>query len=169
MAFRDDTGQFLLVLAVGTSSLVLASSFFVHILPSPSTYSAIADQEGNESEQGLLRQSKSFEHKRSSSGEIGTHEANSSTAIQGSSLSPTQDQSHSTASDTKVNETSLLLPGDGVCGDGVCDYDSDPKSNGVNDSLFADVRGFSMVSTMEFWQRFLLLGLMTGVGLMTIK
>ena len=170
LAFRDDTGRFLLVLAVGTSCLVFVSSFFLQILPSSSSYSSIPDQEfGNESEEGLLRRSKSAEHRRSSSGEIGTHDATSSITAQRSSLSYTQDQAQSTAPginapDTKVDETSSLIPEDGVC-----DYDNDLKSNGASDSLLADVRGFSMVPTLEFWQRFLLLGMLTGIGLMTIK
>ena len=36
-------------------------------------------------------------------------------------------------------------------------------------SLFADIRGFSMLKHSQCWEIFILVGLLTGTGLMTIK
>lgn len=41
--------------------------------------------------------------------------------------------------------------------------------NATHNSLYADVRGLSMLQTVEFWQLWMLLGLLAGIGLMTIK
>lgn len=43
---------------------------------------------------------------------------------------------------------------------------SDSHAHG---SLYADVRGIAMLKTTEFYELFFLMGLLTGVGLMTIK
>lgn len=32
-----------------------------------------------------------------------------------------------------------------------------------------DIRGFQLFKTVEFWQLFALMGILTGIGLMTIK
>jgi hypothetical protein len=32
-----------------------------------------------------------------------------------------------------------------------------------------DIRGFKMLPLIEFWQLFALMGILTGIGLMTIK
>ncbi|EDN10172.1 conserved hypothetical protein [Histoplasma mississippiense (nom. inval.)] len=47
--------------------------------------------------------------------------------------------------------------------------DEDASVSPGRDSLYADVRGWSMIPTVEFWQLFVLLGLFTRIGLMTIK
>lgn len=39
----------------------------------------------------------------------------------------------------------------------------------VSDGLHADVRGWKLLRHVEFYQQFLLLGSLTGIGLMTIK
>jgi hypothetical protein len=38
-----------------------------------------------------------------------------------------------------------------------------------HDVAHLDIRGFTLLPHPEFWQLFLMLGLMTGIGLMTIK
>ena len=38
-----------------------------------------------------------------------------------------------------------------------------------HDSHGLDIRGLALLPRVEFWQLFLLLGLLTGIGLMTIK
>jgi hypothetical protein len=36
-------------------------------------------------------------------------------------------------------------------------------------SHYPDVRGFALLPKVEFWQLFLTMGLLSGIGLMTIK
>lgn len=45
------------------------------------------------------------------------------------------------------------------------------EENAVNKdhSHHIDIRGWKMVPTAEFWQLFLLMGILTGIGLMTIN
>lgn len=38
-----------------------------------------------------------------------------------------------------------------------------------HESPHLDVRGFALLPHLEFWQLFCMMGLMTGIGLMTIK
>ena len=45
----------------------------------------------------------------------------------------------------------------------------DDKTATVNHSHHVDIRGLGMLPTIEFWQLFSLLGLLAGIGLMTIK
>lgn len=63
-----------------------------------------------------------------------------------------------------ADETSSLMSGPG---------DIVPNVNTKNDltvhSHKADIRGLAMLPKLEFWQLWMLLGILTGVGLMTIK
>ena len=65
-----------------------------------------------------------------------------------------------------TDETSSLISSTNS-GDAAYVGDSTPDS--TCHSLHVDLRGFAMIPTVEFWQLFLLLGLLTGIGLMTIK
>ena len=44
---------------------------------------------------------------------------------------------------------------------------AEPKT--AHESLFADVRGLAMLKYSQFYELFLLVGMLTGIGLMTIK
>ena len=43
------------------------------------------------------------------------------------------------------------------------------KADANHDIRHVDIRGFALLPHAEFWQLFLMLGLLTGIGLMTIK
>lgn len=45
----------------------------------------------------------------------------------------------------------------------------DENAEIIHNSHGLDIRGLALLHTIEFWQQFLLLGILTGVGLMTIK
>ncbi len=49
---------------------------------------------------------------------------------------------------------------------------ADKRCHAHNDGVYSrhvDIRGRALLPIPEFWQQFILLGLLTGVGLMTIK
>ena len=55
-------------------------------------------------------------------------------------------------------------------GDPHDDSQNDPETQpSAHHSLYADVRGFAMLKYSECYELFLLIGLLTGIGLMTIK
>ncbi|KAI5292194.1 hypothetical protein KEM52_006550 [Ascosphaera acerosa] len=66
-----------------------------------------------------------------------------------------------------VDETSSLMSGRSS----TCSHDSDdlPPTASHHHSLYADVRGWELLPKIEFWQLVALLGLLSGIGLMTIN
>lgn len=70
------------------------------------------------------------------------------------------------ASDVEADETSSLIsssPGD------VPYQHDDAKAVAHHGSQHVDIRGLAVLKHMEFYQLWLLLGILTGTGLMTIK
>lgn len=55
------------------------------------------------------------------------------------------------------------MPGD------ILEPPGDSQSHSTQRSQWIDVTGLELLSKIEFWQLWILLGLLTGVGLMTIK
>jgi hypothetical protein len=68
--------------------------------------------------------------------------------------------------DGDSDETSSLLSGPG---DIVDAEDDDVASQKTHCSHCLDVTGLSLLYKIEFWQLWIIMGLLTGVGLMTIK
>lgn len=66
---------------------------------------------------------------------------------------------HTVSTDPDVDETSSLVstPGD------------IPAKGSDNHSHHADITGWAIFKTTAFWTLFIMLGLLCGVGLMTIK
>lgn len=49
------------------------------------------------------------------------------------------------------------------------DLAPEDENESATNSHWLDVTGLSLLSKIEFWQLWILMGLLTGVGLMTIK
>ncbi|QVM05743.1 hypothetical protein D8B26_000452 [Coccidioides posadasii str. Silveira] len=158
-AFRDDTSLFLLVLAVGTSSLIFVSSFFVKLLPHSSSYSSISDYEPtNASQSSQLHRTRSTDNHH---GIADVEAPRTSTSVDLPVSSPAPPR-HETA-----DETSSLITRSSTSENPL--FDENLKSRVTGDSLHSDLRGFRILGTVEFWQLFSLLGVLTGIGLMTIN
>lgn len=73
-------------------------------------------------------------------------------------------------SSTDADETSSLMSKSSISdlGDVCCQEDGAKVSRG-HDSHRLDIRGMALLRKVEFWQLFAMLGLLTGIGLMTIK
>ncbi|KAI1934102.1 hypothetical protein LOZ58_002470 [Ophidiomyces ophidiicola] len=162
-AFHDDISLFLLVLAVGTSSLIFVSSFFIRVLPYSSAYSLVSE---NESES--ISQSSQLHRTRSTE----THRAPepSEQVVEGNDIttSPVQCHDEFTIPNTEIEETSSLMARSSTNSPDSL-YDEETRLHETGDSLYADLRGIYMLLTVEFWQLFTMLGVLTGIGLMTIN
>lgn len=68
-----------------------------------------------------------------------------------------------------ADETSLLSKSSSSTPRDISFRKDDENAEINHNSHYSDIRGLAMLPTIEFWQLFLLLGILTGVGLMTIK
>ncbi|KAI9693234.1 MAG: hypothetical protein M1822_005230 [Bathelium mastoideum] len=141
LAFPDDTGGYLLMLAIGTTVLVLVSLPFMRILPT-SPYTAVSpDDEGDRRDSNQL-------HRPKSAPRIYTDQ---------------EVQSGRRDDD----EMSSLLSSSSGPGDIAARQDLSKKQN--LSSHHADITGLALFSQFKFWQLFLMMALLAGVGLMTIN
>ena len=162
--------QFLLLLAIGTFTLAFTGFFFLHVVPHSAGYSSSSSQDERvRSNSNPLVRSKSGDSRRGarfSPGELGTQPTISYENIPKDSVA--EDEAPEVR-DTDTEETSSLLskssssaPGDLVS--------SDPNTDAASlGSYRPDKSGLALLSSIEFWRLFTLLGLLAGVGLMTIK
>ncbi|KKZ64156.1 hypothetical protein EMCG_01504 [[Emmonsia] crescens] len=169
-AFPDNTGQFLLLLSIGTPAILFVCSFFVKLIPRSFPYSSLPTETNLLASSSQLHRTKSRDSHHRNSSEIGRpHETSNSTTFQ-DTTSGSAGYSESAAPNLDPDETSSLMTGSLSPRSSKDSFgDEDTSVNHGRDSRYADVRGWSMVPTVEFWQLFVLLGLFTGIGLMTIN
>ncbi|KAL7276501.1 hypothetical protein RUND412_000492 [Rhizina undulata] len=174
--FPGNSSDFLLVLAVATSGMCMLSFCFLRVVPVPGAYSAVSPAEPAIGSSRLHR-TKSGEGRRSSSKHLslyqepGTATANnnytnphflSPTAANlpnpdetSSFLSKSTSSSSSSAEECCVDAESTAV----VVGD----------NSDVHHGHYTDIRGWALTKSTDFWLLFSVLGLFTGVGLMTIN
>ncbi|KAL1305447.1 hypothetical protein AAFC00_002328 [Neodothiora populina] len=147
-AFPDNTAHYLLMLAIGTFGMVFTGMLFLQMLPPPSPYQKLSTEE--ESRPPYLRKNSNQLQRTTSK-----HSRHSSkNSIQGEPVS----------TDADVDETSSLMsPTPGDIPDKPADPDHGPHSHKP------DITGWALIKSASFWQLFILLGLLCGVGLMTIN
>ena len=153
--------------------MVFVGSFFLRVIATRPAYSALpgSDQRSGSDASTVLKRTKSADGKYSidgSSQEPGTQPDNISY-----SDGPTQ---HSVGSNgpegpnPSMEETSSLLSKSDGSGPGDIPYQNgQDKGNADQDSHHVDIRGLALLSKMKFYQLWRLLGLLTVIGLMTIK
>ena len=49
------------------------------------------------------------------------------------------------------------------------DEDDSHSADDAHGSVYADLRGWALLRVIEFYQLFIIIGVLTGIGLMTIK
>jgi hypothetical protein len=159
------TGHFLMLLACGTFGLVFVGFFFLRVLPHPH-YSAVPTASGAphrlhrtkseeakfRAEQALLEPGRSaFVVAHLDAGDILNHSDVGAEAPEGST-------SETDETSSLMSKSTSSSPGDA------------PEENSVKDHAHrVDIRGIKMLPLIEFWQLFALMGILTGIGLMTIK
>ncbi|KAI5785085.1 major facilitator superfamily domain-containing protein [Peziza echinospora] len=167
--FPGNTGSFLLLLSVGTSSIVFVAFFFLRIIPVPNAYAALPPTRPPARDRNnKLHRTKSTSSRESQSQvEVGVNYTTISSRP--ARAAPNGDE--------VITETSSILSSSSSSED-LEPYDE--EANGDNSSLHAadvphfhghhiDVRGWALTRRVEFWLLFTVLGLLTGVGLMTIN
>lgn len=184
LIFKDSTGQFLLLLTLGTFALTLVSIPFVRLMPPSDPYAPVPSS-GSRAETRQLRRTKSSERSTHSrhSDEPGTQSS--------STLEP-QYQAHRRSLSNTSNSRSTPNNGDDETTglvrssheahthhnhnhnhnpeeDNDGDDDDDALSEVSIDTPHPDIRGLAMLPKVEFWQLFLTMALLSGLGLMTIK
>jgi len=182
--FPGDTSAFLMSLAVGTFVLTFVGFFFLRVLPHTSAYHAVPGGALSDSQQ--LRRTSSDEAKAGRAGrgnlfaEPGrspnpTSAAASSASADEGEVPPPAPQDYPTeeadleaanaAEEADIDETSSLvsksssLPGDVLV----------QSSVDMDRSHRVDIRGWQLLRNVEFWQFFTIMGILSGIGLMTIK
>ena len=148
----------------------MLSFFFLRVAPPPTYMSLPHDEPRHNSEPQILRRTRSTgKGRRRPSENEGSQSA--SRGPDGDLKDQTNLREQVEASQEDQHETSSLLSQSST---------SDPEdlsfrkttdmSHENNDDLRqVDIRGFALLPHPEFWHLFLMLGLLTGIGLMTIK
>jgi hypothetical protein len=167
LAFPGDTSGLLMLLSLATSLLVLVSIPFLTVVDHQkgTTYSALPTSERGRRDSNLLHRTKSSTRKHNASVVTQTSKyfhvfaLSSFTPIICQPLPADEDET----SGPSTEESSLLsAPGDIINGD-----DAASKKSAHSHSI--DVTGLALLYKPDFWQLWVLMGLLSGVGLMTIK
>ena len=168
-----DTGDFLMLLACGTFGLTFVSFFFLQVLPH-SSYAALPATDGmGRSESNPLRRTKSEERKYASErgalepGRSISHPLNFPQSTAGVLNCPKLGTESSESSTSETDETSSLMSKDSS--DDHIDIAEDENSVDKERPCRLDVRGLQLLPKAEFWFLFALMGILAGIGLMTIK
>jgi hypothetical protein len=169
LAFKDDTAQFLLLLSVGGFLMIMVSSAFVRLMPIAPTYTVLRRRSVDRVEAYPSHRSRSSDHRMPAAQPLMHTSAFESTRT-------THSRSHSTTSnhalEANADETSSLMSRPDSPRPSTDSFVAGLVNEEVvqsNESIYADVRGVALLRKPEFWQLFLTMGLLSGIGLMTIK
>ncbi|QSZ33160.1 hypothetical protein DSL72_002746 [Monilinia vaccinii-corymbosi] len=166
--FPGDAGNFLLVLACGTSGTVLVGFFFLRVIPH-AHYSALPSH--NQSDSNRLSRRRPEVTKRLAARDALEPEPGTfpqSVAPPGKHhilkhhVIGAEEPENGVMSDAEET-SSLMRSSDGESREDVDETDKKDYAHRV------DIRGFQLFKTVEFWQLFALMGILTGIGLMTIN
>ncbi|KAH0556938.1 hypothetical protein GP486_005277 [Trichoglossum hirsutum] len=132
--------------------MVFVSFFFLRVIPHPGTYEALpVDEARFRAVSSQPRRPKSMDSRRSLENEPVDEEA-----------------SDAPFPDTEELSSLISSPSSPRPGDVAYDQEGVTEANGDR-SHHLDIRGIKLLPEAKFWQLFTLLGLLTGVGLMTIN
>ncbi|KAF4636403.1 hypothetical protein G7Y89_g1682 [Cudoniella acicularis] len=167
--FPGSTGDFLLLLACGTFGLIFVSFFFLRVLPHPH-YSAVATNSGSANR---LQRTKSEDSKHRAERASETEPGRSAFVVEHLDQREALNQHHIGAEApegepmSEADETSSLMSksSSSIPGDVIPEEENNVKDHAHR----VDIRGYKMLPLLEFWQLFALMGILTGIGLMTIN
>lgn len=165
LAFKDDTGRFLLLLALGTSILCLAAIPFLRIFPSEPYSSVPHTGSGEAPESRRMRRPSVPEDydpsMHNSTGFDNEHLAHARTQSIASNHRPGVYNPDSDETSSLVSKSDIRPSFDTL--------DDDFLDDVALEANHPDIRGLAMLKTVEFWQLFMTMALLSGIGLMTIK
>lgn len=174
LAFPEDTSDLLLLLALGTFGMVFLSCFFLRIVDHPQNYATLPIDEGSpHGESRQLRPAKSFDRLSDVGRDSNELASNGGEDIQhwldSQELAP---ESHGQVYDQSNLSKQNIDESTSVVSDlPPSDFSHEHSRSHVDESRthHPDVRGLALLPKMEFWHLFSLLGILAGIGLMTIK
>ena len=170
-AMADNTADSLLLLAIGTLVLPIISFFFLRVA-SPSQYSSLPTQEPRKDSQVLGRTGSGERHRPLSTNDLAARTKSSPTTVRSSRNGQKGhfEDAVKYLEDDLEERSSLLSKSSTSSGPGDLPSQKDlDLSHANHESSHLDIRGFALLPHAEFWQLFLMMGLLTGIGLMTIK
>lgn len=169
--FPGDPSDFLLLLAAGTCGLTFVGFFFLKVYPhSHSQYQSVAGADDDDAESAdrpaPLRRTTSKEAKAQRDGDL--EPGMSIPASSSSSTDPTTTTAAPAPGrpvDQDADETSSLMStcsstAENILGRSSVDLDR---------THCVDLRGFRLLRSLDFWQLFMIMAILAGIGLMTIK
>ncbi|CAJ2513757.1 Uu.00g018760.m01.CDS01 [Anthostomella pinea] len=197
--FPGSPSSFLMLLSCGTSGMTLVGFFFLRVLPPSSPYQAVPAADPAITDSQELHRTTSQESKASRAGrgnpsEPGKPPSSTTTSTrmtldasdQGDERTEIGDSSHFNGSSRAVD---VELAADSAPS-GVPD-EADERSSLLSQSTTSsslpgeilvqssvdmdrshrvDIRGFmNLVKTLEFWQQFVIMAILSGIGIMTIN
>jgi hypothetical protein len=190
--FPGNTGAFLTILAAGTFTLIFAGFFFLKVYPHASYHSLPTSGSGLSDSQRLHR-TPSVEAKaarrhggrRSPDAEPGTSPTTYTTPAAAAAAGPSQ-EADTPAPDPSADVEAALPTLDGGAPheepepDETSSLMSRTSSSLAGDVLVqnsvdldrshrVDIRGWRLLRNVDFWQLFTIMGILAGIGLMTIK
>ena len=165
-----DPSGFLMLLAAGTCGMTFVGFFFVKVY-THSNYQPLPAQNDGEETDGerpaRLRRTSSKESKTRGEPGLGhdDYEPGTSGTASSAARGSTATVLDIAAIDTHaVDETSFLLS------DASGPEDHVGKNNiDLDRSHRVDIRGFRLLRSLDFWQLFVIMSMLAGIGLMTIK
>jgi hypothetical protein len=170
--FPHSTSKILLLLAFGTFSMVFFSVYFMSV-PETQEYEALSSSEHGDRprrDSSLMHRGSSWRDPNGSANKPGkgrtacNYRLRSSNAISDEE----SDLPQTTGSTKRADEVSSLLSDDeSIPGDIIASGDS--LKNSVHFTQHREITGLALLPEVDFWLLFSLLGLLTGVGLMTIN
>ncbi|PSR81892.1 major facilitator superfamily domain-containing protein [Coniella lustricola] len=186
--FPGDTSDFLLLLSCGTAGMTFLGFWFLRVIPHTTYQSVATSEEDGKPEEpqphrsdGLFEPGESFNNHVSrkqalhciqadqgtfspASSSRSPHDLTSGRSADGDSSHLTTAASSTIVAGTDDDETSSLLSKvSSVAGEVYVQNVDMIRSHHV------DVRGWDLLRSMEFWQLFAIMGILAGVGLMTIN
>lgn len=152
--------------------MILVSLIFIRIVPTSASYSSLSHQEprGHEAPRRIYGANPVERRSLYEPDEPGTQ----STASQRppTNESPLRDSSNASPVGYQMDAdeaSSLVSRSISPRASGDIFYEGHLPDEIGRDSHYLDVRGLALLPKIEFWQLFLTMGLLSGIGLMTIK
>lgn len=176
--FHGQIGPFLLMLALGTTLMVLVFGFFLRILPPDQPYTVVPERDVEDrhqfiyerpAETGRPRMNSATSPLPSSSAQPLLYVTNSAETDPSGAIKPelegTRDADDVSSLGSKPESLQYPHSSDGQ---GIQSHQNDEEID-ENGSHYPDIRGLALLWKREFWQQFVMMALLSGIGLMTIK
>lgn len=166
--YPGSTGDFLMLLSCGTLGLVLIPLFFLRVLPAQH-YSSVPSRDLGLGDTQPLHRTRSHENKYRAERGHPEEPGMSSSSVPYPDEAGAEDPDESGAEApggvmSHTDETSSLMSRSAASSAAILG-----ESNVKDRAHRIDIRGLQMMRLVEFWQLFALMGILTGIGLMTIK